>query len=652
MDPSPRQAEPGSSSLCKVPLGPADPTHSMTPNRRSRSTALAALLVGLVAGPSIAAQDRAGELEAEARRRFEDLHARMQKLHAVKLESDPAEAEVLLAGNRLIQERRLKASLDGIAALIRDARFDEALSSMAVLQGDLQQLLDLLLSRSTDVDGLLQEIERLEEYRDRVGDLLDEQRAEKEAAAESEALAQRLRDLEAARKAADALLAEQQALRSEANSAGLSTEPKKAADMSAREGKLAQRAENLAERLDKLGMEGGESGEQASPGQESPEGQPADPQKGAKSAKAAAGAMGQAQQKLGQNQPENALPDMDEAKRRLEETVDEIDRMTEETKRQLMELPFEDQAKAQEATQAATDRLAQEMEADDRNESESEDGASQTPGKRNVQQAVPEQKAAAGQLKEHKPGQASQDQQDAQEQLEKAKDELEEALSQLRQQLQDEVLRALEERFQAMLEKQRDLSTRTKAADRLAANIVTADGAVPAQVVERARELALGEHELAGESGDALKLLLEEGTSAGFPLVVEMLRDDLTRVAGRLEQAKTGRATQGLQADIEAALTDLIDALRRQIEQNESQGGSSNDSSGQPVLVPMSAELKLVMIKQKHVNRRTTEFDEQEGGGAGRDDEAGVLAEQQGRVEDLLRQMAIKMAKDAQGQGR
>lgn len=621
----------------------------MNPESSSFRAAFATLVALWAVAPCAVAQDRAASLEAEARRRFEDLHARMQKLHAVKLESDPAEAEVLSAGNRLIQERRLSASLDAIAGLIRDARFDEALSSMAVLQTDLQQLLDLLLSRSTDVDGLLQEIERLEEYRDRVGDLLDEQRAEKEASAAAEALAQRLRDLEAAREAAAALLAEQKSLRDEANDAGLSTEPKKAADMAARERDLAERSKKLGERLGELGDQGEQ---EATPGEAKPEAQDSQSQKGAKAAKSASEAMSRAQQKLGQNQPEGALPDMDEADRRLREAVEEIDRMAEETKRQLMELPFEDQAKAQEETQAATDRLAQEMEADDRQKSESEEGASQTPGKRNVQQAVPEQKAAAGQLKEQKPGEAQKDQQDAQEQLEKAKDELEEALSQLRQQLQDEVLRALEERFQAMLEKQRDLSTRTKAADRLAANIVTADGVVPAQVVERARDLALGEHELAGEAGDALKLLLEEGTSAGFPLVVEMLRDDLTHVAERLEQAKTARATQGLQADIEAALTDLIDALRRQIEQNESQGGSSNDSSGQPVLVPMSAELKLVMIKQKHVNRRTVELDERAAGGDGNGDEAGVLAEQQGRVEDLLRQMAIKMAKDAQGQGR
>jgi hypothetical protein len=77
-----------------------------------------------------------------------------------------------------------------------------------------------------------------------------------------------------------------------------------------------------------------------------------------------------------------------------------------------------------------------------------------------VQQAVPKQRAAAGQLKEYKP--AKQKQQDAKEDLEAAQKELEDALAQLRQQLVDEVLRALEERFTAMLAVQRELSAQTK----------------------------------------------------------------------------------------------------------------------------------------------------------------------------------------------
>jgi hypothetical protein len=289
------------------------------------------------------------------------------------------------------------------------------------------------------------------------------------------------------------------------------------------------------------------------------------------------------------------------------------------------------------------------MEQDDRQQS-GQDGAGQTPGKQNVQQAVPEQKAAAGQLKEQKPGEAKERQEQAAQSLEEAQKALEEALAQLRQELQDEVLRALEERFATMLAKQRELSARTKAADQVRAEALTAQEGPPAQVVQRAGEIAVGERELAGEASDALKLLQEEGTTAAFPAVVEMVHDDLLAVANRLEQTETGRPTQALQADIEQTLSDLIDALRRQIEEN--QGGGACNCNGQPVLVPTSAELKLVMIKQKRVNRRTQEFDNAVPDQLRDTEEARAeaqdLAEKQSVVEELLRKMADKMSKEGE----
>jgi DNA repair exonuclease SbcCD ATPase subunit len=655
----------------------------------------ACLFAALAVAPAASAQDRATALEAEARRRFDEMHQRMQKLQVVKAETDPDEAAVLAAGNRFIQERQVRTAMDEVGKLITGGRYDEAIDRMDGLQQDLQRLLDLLLARDSDLEDLLAEIERLEKYRDRVDQLLDEQRREKDESAKAEALERHLQELDAAREAAQKLLDEQKALREEANQAGLEASEPKAGEMAEREGSLKQRAENLADKLDKIEKDAAKLGtEAAAPkdgeakGTEPKDGQPqpsepkssepkpatepkppaepkpsepkdsppsdAKPGSCSGSCKGAAGAMGKAQQKLQQNKPERSLEDMDEAMRKLQQTVQQLEQMSEEAKRQLLELPFEQQIRAQEQTRIDTDRLAEDMEGDDAKSAE-EGQPQQTPGKKNVQQAVPKQKAAAGQLKEYKPGKAKQDQQDAAEQLEQAKKELEDALAQLRQQLQDEVLRALEERFGAMLEKQKELSARTKAADRLAQNTVTASGAVPAQVVERALEIAVGEHQLAGEAGDAMKLLEEEGTSAAFPAVVELLRDDLTRVAGRLEQAKTAQRTQALQADIEQTLKDLIDALRRQIEMNAGQGGSCM-CNGQPVLVPMSAELKLVMIKQKHVNRKTTEFDERvpEAERAAEDAkaEAEALADQQGKVEDLLRKMAVKMAKDAQAGGR
>lgn len=601
------------------------------------------------------AQDRAATLQAEAKRRFEELHERMQSLQILKAETEPEEERVLAAGNRFIQERQLHDAMAEVQQLIADARYDEALVRMDGVQTDLQRLLDVLLDRDLDLEKLLAEIERLEQYKERVDKLLEEQRTEKDDAAKSEALERHLQELDAAREAARKMLEEQKQLREQANQAGLSATEKAAREMSEREGNLKDRAENLAEKLERIENDAKKLGtsKPSEPG-EPKENPPAEAKPGScsGSCKGAAGAMGKAKDKLQQNKPERSLQDMDEAMRKLEQTMQQLDQMSEEARRKLLELPFDQQIRAQEQTKIDTDRLAEDMEADDRKAEEKGEGPQQTPGKKNVQQAVPKQKAAAGQLKEYKPGKAKQDQQDAADQLEEAKKALEDALAQLRQQLQDEVLRALEERFGAMLEKQKELSARTKAADRLAQNAVTASGAPPAQVVTRATEIANGEHFLAAEAGDALKLLEEEGTSAAFPAVVELLREDLTRVAGRLEQTKTGRLTQELQADIEETLKDLIDALRRQIEMNQGQGGSCM-CNGQPVLVPMSAELKLVMIKQKHVNRKTSEFDERvpEDEREAEDvrQEASEISRQQGFVEDLLRRMAIKMAKDAQG---
>ena len=611
---------------------------------------LCVLLVGLAPAAPLTAQEGAATLQAEVNRRFKDLHERMQKLQIVKAATAPDESSILESGNRFIQERELSAAMADVQKLIEAGRWDEAVQRMDGVQTDLQNLLDVLLARKLDVEKLLAEIKRLEAYKKAVEELIAEQKAEKEASAEAEALEKHLAELEAAKKAIESLIEEQKATRAETEQLGLSAQPDKAAAMEKREGEHKEKAEALAEKLEKLEKAAEKNGTSPKPSEApKPDAKPGEGSAGSGSCKGASGAMGKAQENLQKNKPERSLEDMDEALRRLESAKKQLEEMTEEARRKLEQLPFDSQAKKQEVTQIKTDKLAEEMEKHDKNPAENPEQKN-TPGKKNIQQAVPKQKAAAGQLKEYKPAKAKQDQQDAQEDLEKAKQELEDALAQLRQQLSDEVLRALEERFGQMLEVQKELSARTKAADRLSRNALTADGGVPQEVVKRARDIGRGEHGLSGEAGDALKLLQEEGTSAAFPAVVEMLRDDLTQAGDMLEASKTATVTQELQAEIEQTLKDLIDALRRQIEMNDATGQCAQ-CNGQPALVPLSAELKLVMIKQKRVNKSTQKFDtdvpeEQRTKDEARD-RATELSRQQGRVEDLMRRMALKMEKDA-----
>ena len=58
-----------------------------------------------------------------------------------------------------------------------------------------------------------------------------------------------------------------------------------------------------------------------------------------------------------------------------------------------------------------------------------------------------------------------------------------------------------------------------------------------------------------------------------FPDFIIEVREDLKKVAKRLNASKTDKATQQMQKEIEDMLEMLIDALRQQIEQNESNGG-------------------------------------------------------------------------------
>jgi DNA repair exonuclease SbcCD ATPase subunit len=548
---------------------------------------------------TVRAQEQALTAAAQqelARTKFKDLTERMQKLMVALQKSDPEDSKLLAIGLRFAQEKKLQPRLDHAEALLRQERWDESLVVMGELRRDLGTLLELLQNRNNDLRKLLEQINKLEGFKDRVGDLIKEQTEEKDASARTEELQQHLADVEKKKQAAEALLKQQQELRDKTNDVGLDAAADATKPLADREGQLREDTQKLANDLAKTEKKDAElkaaaaksakaAGKEPKDGQDKPNGpgQPKDdagkadepkdnssPSGGGEgacsgSAGKAAQAMGQAQKQLGAGKPEPSLKDQDQAIEQLKKTIEQLEEMAEQARRELLKLPFDQQAKKQEQTQHATDTLSKDME---KSEQDGDNGEGQpAPGKKRVQQAVPKQRAAAGQLKEYKP--AKQKQQDAKEDLEAAEKELDEALAQLRQQLQDEVLRALEERFTAMLARQRELTTMTKTVDGTRNNILTASGELPAAIAAKIAELAGGETDLESESIDALKLLEEDGTTAVFPPMVEQLRDELHAVADRLRANETADATVQAQKDVEDLLELLINALRKTIERKE-----------------------------------------------------------------------------------
>ena len=526
---------------------------------------LLALCLGVAPGASLRAQDppqSPAQKQELARGKFRDLTARMQKLMVALQKTEPEDSKLLGVGLQYAQEKKLQQRLDQAGVLLQGERWDEALVAMGTLKADLATLLDLLQARDDDLRKLLEQIKRLSGFRDRVDQLAKEQQDEKEDSARTEALQRQLAELAQKREQAQALLAQQQQVRAATNQLGVQAAAEATKALADKEAELQKQAERLQGELEALERKQAELAPTPAPadGQPAP---PSPPQPSARAGKAAK-SMAQAQQQLGEQKPEPALPPQDEAIAKLQEAVRELDEMADATKRELAKLPFDQQQQRQEATQSATDKLAQDMEQPAEGEQPTDEAK---PGQKRVQQAVPKQRAAAGQLKEQKP--AKQKQQDAKDDLDAAKQELDEALAQLRQQLQDEVLRALEDRFGAMLKRQKELSARTVALDGARKNVLTADGQLPASMVEQLQGLAKGEDELAAEAGDALKLLGEDGTTAVFPPLVEQLRDDLAAVGKRLAASQSGSDVQQAQRDVEDLLDLLINALRKTIERKE-----------------------------------------------------------------------------------
>lgn len=656
----------------------------------------ALLLFAVTTAPlaSLTAQtpSAAAHKQDQARAKFKELTERMAKLMPELQKTEPESSSLLKAGLTFAQEKKLQQRLDHGGDLLRQERWDESLVVLTDLQSDLNKLLDLLQNRNADLRKLLEEIARLEAFKNRVETLAKEQQDEKDQSALTEALQKHLADLEQKKAQAQALLAEQQKLREQTNQLGVQAAAEATKPLADKEEQLQKETDKLAKDLEqtektdaelkkdaaKAAEKAAEAAKNAEPKAGEPKagepkagepkagepkagepksgepkaGEPkaGEPKEGSKcncsgSASKAAQSMGQAQKQLGDKKPESSLKDQDHAIENLKKTVQELEQMTEEARRELMKLPMEQQAKQQEKTQHATDTLAKDMEKSE--EQEEGDEQKQTPGKKRVQQAVPKQRAAAGQLKEYKP--AKQKQQDAKEDLEAAKKELEDALAQLRQQLVDEVLRALEERFTAMLAVQRELSAQTKTLHGTRGNVITANGELPTALVAKIQGLADGESGLEVEAGDALKLLEEDATTAVFPPMVEELRDQLGAVAKRLVGRDTDSGTQEAQREVEELLTMLINALRKVIEQREG-GECKGQCNGKPPLVPFSAELKMLRYLQERVNKTTKEFDAR-APEAKNTAESDAMAKKQARVQELMRRLAEKMAKEDAGDG-
>ncbi|RJP32720.1 MAG: hypothetical protein C4547_13465 [Phycisphaerales bacterium] len=360
-----------------------------------------------------------------------------------------------------------------------------------------------------------------------------------------------------------------------------------------------------------------------------------------RSLKSASQRMSQAGKALEQSDAESAQRRQQEAEEQLSRALHELERAKESLDRS--DRGGADQARAQEENADKAGALSQQMDRDRQGGESGENQEGQegqpgqqdqqgqleqqgqqgqhgqqgqqggqdrqnppTPGQDDLNRAEQEMRGAAEDLEQHNPEDAARKQDRAIDALEQAKQQLEQELAQKRKEEREEILRDLEARFRDMLARQKGVNETTASLNEIGMeNLSRADRLQAADIARRQEQLAR-----AAET--CVHVLDEEGTTVVFPRILGQVAEDMDAVAVRLGDLQLGPLTQAVQAEIIAALEQLLDAVKRMQQENEQQPppGGGPPPDGAPPLLPASAELKLLRAAQHRVHARTAAIDE------------------------------------------
>ncbi len=336
---------------------------------------------------------------------------------------------------------------------------------------------------------------------------------------------------------------------------------------------------------------------------------PQPPQPGQQALQESSKSQQRAEEKLGSGKPADAKRQQEKALDELEKALAEL----EKEKRRIESLPpeiLEQLAKEQRRNRDKTMDIVKAMEkAPQAKKSENDEGGKgqqpKQPGQQQMEQAGNAQQKAADNMQQNDSQQAQEQQKQAEKKMEEALEEIEERLSQLREETNEEKLARLEARFREMLDRQNIASVMTIEIEDKRSNL----GQVRLRDELLILRLATEELEIRELGQQAYDLLLEDGTSIVFPEVVQDLRTELASAADLLQSQKTDAYTQLVQKEIETTIQDLLDALKKIQQEKKNGGGGGGGGGGKQPLLKKSAELKILRMRQRRLNRRTKKLE-------------------------------------------
>jgi len=234
----------------------------------------------------------------------------------------------------------------------------------------------------------------------------------------------------------------------------------------------------------------------------------------------------------------------------------------------------------------------------------------QMPGRKQVKDAVENQKKAEEKIDKNDRQGASGEQDEAIKKLEEVRKEIERRLKQMREEEMERLLANLEARCNRMLQMQIEVYEGTK---RVYATAQQNPDKKPTRLEDlKAGELSTKEGAIVVEANKAIQLLQEEGTAVAFPLVFEDLRDQMKVVQARLFKTDVGTFTQSIEEDIISTLKEMIAALKKaQQDMKDKKDQPPPPPGGKPPdqrLIDMLAELKMIRSLQLQINNRTKAY--------------------------------------------
>lgn len=580
--------------------------------------------------------------EEMVRDRFQRFQDRVFRLREQLSEREPENAARLSRALTRAGELGLSDRLEEIVRQLRESSaLDQALDAQGKWLEDADRLLSLLLEQDSNNEERKRELDRLQAYKEKLAQLLEQERSLRAGSAQLGAAERMTAQLDQAIRRLDALLARQGQVSKATQGGTPSGDPKTAEQQR----DLSRDTEQLAEDIARLGEPPAE-GSKDSPPMESAKSQA---QAASQSTQAGSQAMSQASEKLNAGDPSSAGQQQKQAEASLRDAKAQLEAAKEALKQQPSspQMGGEQKAVAQQ-TQGLGDQMRQDASSSSsggkQGKSGGKSGSQKSPGLKNVDQAQKEMEGASESLDSSQPQEATPKQDRAVAELEEAKKELEEALEQLRKEEREETLRDLEARFRDMLLKQRPINEGTAALDQLGR-----ENFKRAEQLQLA-DLATNERALSEQAATCLHILDEEGTTVAFPRVVSQLSQDMGTVADRLAGAEVGTLTQTIEQEIVDTLEQLLDAVKKMQQENEQQQSKQSSSSDkEPPLLPPSAELKLLKASQQRINTRTAVITE--GAATGKESpEAAArglkgLAARQVQCSEIAKQM-----RDRQGQ--